>query len=185
MLLPAPLVALAILAIAGSPGAADAQSQATGRQADARTEILFMSQQANEVAAFRKAITARVSSGTIVRVEGVATATPGPRLAGYLARPQTERALSGDELATLLALLRADSGFNDGENVRCPPGVSVGFRLAGAGETAEVVIDFECNKLILRMGDTEVASEFGPSRLAFVAFVKKALPGDADIQALD
>ena len=136
---------------------------------------------------FRQQATEGVESGTVMRAEGVATATPGPRIAGYLARPDTERPLSAEALAELLALLRSDSGFDDSIVERCRPGLSIGVKLTRtAAPATELVLDFECERMILTgpPGSGEQATDFGPSRDAFVAFAKHALPDDAEVQAL-
>ena len=127
-----------------------------------------------------------------MRVEGAGTATPGVRVADYLKRSGTERPLSEEILGELLRLLRSESGFDDSIVRRCRPGTSVGFVLTGksanAGEEkTEMALDFGCNKLILAHpgsnGDVH-ATDFGPSRSAFVALVKRALPNDRELRRL-
>jgi hypothetical protein len=129
-----------------------------------------------------------------MRVEGVAEASPGPRFAGYVIRPGTERSLTPEQLRELVRLTRTDSGFDDSIVKRCRPGASVGFRLlhgAPAGvesvSVTELVLDFGCAKLLLGGGGKTAdihATYFDPSRGAFVAFVRRVLPDDSELSKL-
>lgn len=144
----------------------------------------------------RSRATADLIKGTVMRVDGAAQATPGPRLAGYLIRPGTERPLSPELLNELASLVRSNTGFDDSIVKRCRPGTSVGFRLfrkaaSDSGSTnepvTELVLDFGCEKLTLAEGGAtgEVhATYFDPSRAAFAAFVNRALPGDSELSEL-
>jgi hypothetical protein len=137
-----------------------------------------------------------VVAATVIRVSGMGAATPGPRLAGYLVRPSTKRPLRADDVAALVELIRSGTGFDDSVTKRCRPGTSVGFELSrktqaggdsGAGPGTELVLDFGCAKLTTV--DTADPADlhttyFDPARGAFVAFVKRVLPGDGEIQKL-
>lgn len=147
-------------------------------------------------AARRQRATAGIVAGTAIRVNGVAAMTPGVRLAGYLIRPGIRRALSAEQLAALVGLVRSGTGFDDSITRRCRPGKSVGFELVRKSPTSgdppdapvtELVLDFGCNKLAAAdAGEpAEVhTSYFAPSRGAFVAFVKRVLPDDREILQL-
>lgn len=142
-------------------------------------------------------VTKDIVAVTAIRVRGVAPATPGTRLAGYLVpRGTTKRSLGADDVAALIALVRSDTGFDDSITKRCRPGTSVGFELsrkapAGggpeAGPATQLVLDFGCAKMTAvdtaEPADLH-ATYFDPSRSAFVAFVKRVLPGDSEIQKL-
>lgn len=137
-----------------------------------------------------------VAAGTCVRVRGVAAVTPGPRLASYLVGPGPKRALSAEDVGALVELVRSNSGFDDSITKRCRPGISIGFELTRKAEAGvnldvppatELVLDFGCAKLTVV--DTRAPADlhstyFDPSRSAFVAFAKRVLPGDRDIQKL-
>jgi hypothetical protein len=144
----------------------------------------------------RSRAAADVVKGTVLRVDGVALATPGSRLAGYLIRPGTERPLSSELLNELVTLVRSESGFDDSIVKRCRPGTSVGFRLfrkpapdSGStnGPVTELVLDFGCQKLTVAeagAAGNPHATYFDPSRAAFVAFVNRALPDDGELSKL-
>ncbi len=127
-----------------------------------------------------------------MRVDAAAKVTPGARVADYLKRSGTERPLSPESITDLTVLLRSETGFDDSIVKRCRPGISVGFVLtrqpANAGEEKiELVLDFGCEKLMLtRAGSTADihATDFGPSRSAFVALVKRSLPHDRELRKL-
>jgi hypothetical protein len=138
-------------------------------------------------AALRTRLTDGVVEATVMRVEGAGDAIPGERLAGYLVRPGSERPLSPELADELAALVRSSSGFDDEVLKRCPPGDGVGFRLTRQSNApaTELVLDFGCNRLSLSEAGGEISSTyFDPSRSAFVSFVKRALPGDAEVSAL-
>lgn len=136
--------------------------------------------------------TADVVSATVMRVEGVAQATPGPRLAGYLIRPGTEQPLSPEHTRELVELVRFDSGFDDSIVKRCRPAESVGFRLLREGPsgtrsstTTELVLCFGCEKLSIAVNGTDIhATYFDPSRNAFLSFVTRILPEDEELRKL-
>ena len=146
--------------------------------------------------ALRSRATTDVFKGTVMRVDGVALAAPGPRLAGYRIRPGTERPLRTELLNEFVTLVRSDSGFDDSILRRCPPGTSIGFRLfrktpSGSGSTnesvTELVLDFGCARLMMAEAgatDNPYSTFFDPSRTAFVALVNRALPKDRELSRL-
>jgi hypothetical protein len=139
-------------------------------------------------AALRARLTEGVGKATVMRVEGAGDAIPGERLAGYLVRPGSERPLSPELAQELVTLVRSSSGFDDEVMKRCPPGDGVGFRLARQSNApaSELVLDFGCNRLSLAEAGGEIQSTyFDPSRSAFVSFVKRALPDDSEVGALE
>lgn len=136
--------------------------------------------------AFRDAAFANVSSGTVLRAEGAAAATEGPRIVGYLAKEETEQPLSESDLGSLLGLLSADAAFVDGEISRCEPGTALGVRLSGAAGKTELVLDYACDRMIaVNPAGVEQTSYFTPARDALVALAKRLLPNDREIQALN
>jgi len=184
------LFVIAALLATGSTGMAETMRQQTPdapRGDHGKMEVRMVSQAQQTPAQFRRAVTEGIQTGSVLRAEAVAAATPGPRVGGYLATAGSERPLRSDQLAELIALIRAEGAFDDSIVKRCEPGTSVGFRLSGnAGTVLDVVLDFGCDRLLLvDSGGDESATDFGPSRGAFVAYVKRVLPADSEIQALD
>jgi hypothetical protein len=127
-----------------------------------------------------------------------ASPTAPDRIAGFTVRAGTERPLDAAALGALLDRLRAPTGYDHRIAKRCAMDHLVGFRLtrrpattgAARDEIVEIAVDFSCQKLFAaRGGDrgrarTVLATHFDPSRAAFVALVKQALPGDAEIAKL-
>lgn len=119
------------------------------------------------------------------------------RVAGLLPREPQEkqRVLGPDEVAEIAARLRDAKGFDDRVQKRCLMKTMVGFRVtrslpstgAAREETTDVVVDFACQKLfaVHGEGDTRTvhATHFDPSRAAFLALVRRALPDDAELAA--
>lgn len=133
-----------------------------------------------------------VVTGTVMRVDPAAKVTPGVRIADYLKRSGTERPLSRETIDELTVLLRSDKGFDDSIVKRCRPGTSVGIVLTRKAANAreeenELVLDFGCEKLMLTGAGSTAdvhATDFGPSRSAFVELVKRALPHDRELRKL-
>jgi hypothetical protein len=138
----------------------------------------------------RVRLTSDVAKGSAMRVAAAAEAAPGPRLASYLISPGEEKPLSEELLEELLALVRADAGFDASVVKRCQSGTSVGFRLTrqAAEPETEIVADFGCDRLMI--GEAGAAAQdihvtyFDPSHAAFVDFVKRVLPDDKEVAAL-
>ena len=119
-------------------------------------------------------------------------------LAGFGMRRGTQSPLDHDTTDALVKALRNPHGFDDQIAKRCAVNHLVGFRLdrtlpttgAPHHETVDVAIDFVCQKLfVARAGaggrpPTVLATHFDPSRAAFLAIAKKALPGDGEISSL-
>jgi hypothetical protein len=112
---------------------------------------------------------------------------PGDRgkLAGFVMRKGTERALKPAQLKTLVDLLQDPAGFNDDVAKRCEMKDLVGFRLARLPETTgapredvvEIALDRACNKLFaVRGGDgtrrTIHATHYDPSANAWADLIK-------------
>lgn len=123
------------------------------------------------------------------------------RVAGLVERPGTERGLDAAAFDALLALLRDDKGYDDVRAKRCAVGTVVGARLyrlpastaprdETAFESVELAFDFRCQTLVAVLGGADGrpravhATYFDPSRAAWVAFAKRALPDDAELRAL-
>ena len=147
----------------------------------------------------------------VLRVDAVRLELPGPKwdaidptstlLAGFAERG-AESPLDHETTDALVKALRAPHGFDDDIVKRCAVGHLVGFRvrrsLATTADTKEspepevvdVAVDFTCQKLFVVRGGaqggarTVHATHFDPSRAAFLALAKKALPADPEIAAL-
>jgi hypothetical protein len=121
-----------------------------------------------------------------------------PRTAGRIADfvvAGPERELPEAARAQLADLLKDDKGYDDRVAKRCAMGKTVGFRISKTLATTdtqphvgdlEMAIDFNCQKLFLTRdgaGGRRVvhATHFDPSRPAFLAFAKTAVP-DADLK---
>jgi hypothetical protein len=128
---------------------------------------------------------------------GASPAAPD-RIAGFTVRAGTERPLDAATLAALLDRLRAPAGYDDRIAKRCAMDHLVGFRLtrrpastgAAHDDIVEIAVDFTCQKLFAARGGSRgrarsvLGTHFDPSRAAFLALVKQALPGDAEIARL-
>lgn len=184
-----PLAALGAVLLGATTLAAGPMPAPSGSGSAFKPELILVSQQTKAApASFRADAVAAVDGGSAMRAEGAASVRPGPRVASYLVQSDTERPLASDVLAELIGLLQAPSGFDDSVIKRCIPGLSVGFRLTrGQEPVTELVLDFACDKLIVLdlATDEESSTDFGPSRAAFVALAKRALPNDSEIQSLD
>jgi len=172
-------------------GEAHAGTVAEAQAAKPVAEGAANSEATTAQASARRSFTDAVSRGTILRVDGAAEATPGEKLGGYLVRPGTEQPLGAEALKELIALMRADSGFNDSIRKRCRPGVSVGIRLFRPGPNAaeartDLVLDFGCNRLLVSAEGSAQAADtyFDDARARFVEFAQRALPADAELRAL-
>ena len=126
-----------------------------------------------------------------------ASKTGADRVAGFAVRAGTEHALDSGAIDALHSILRNEHGFDDQIAKRCSVAHLVGVRLthtlatSGAPETesVDVAVDFACDKFFAAFGDPHhrvvLASHFDPSRAAFVAWAKQAMPGDAEIAKLE
>lgn len=138
-----------------------------------------------------------IASATAVRLtlpprwDGTAPGKAGS-LAGMITAG-SERPLDASLRAELAAALRTPHGFEDRVAKRCVMGTLVGYRVVRAlppssgpreEETVEIAMDFTCEKLfVVRAGGADGkrvvhATHFEPSRPAFLALAKKALPHD-------
>ncbi|HSQ65906.1 MAG TPA: hypothetical protein VLM85_21945, partial [Polyangiaceae bacterium] len=145
-----------------------------------------------------------VAKVTIARLEfpakgGFDAAAPAApdHIAGFVVRAGSERVLEQASADALLALVRDHKGFDDQTVDRCAVRHLVGFRLertppttgAAHSETAEIALDFTCDKLFAAhrggaLPRKAIGVRFSPSRAGFLALVKRALPGDPELAGL-
>ncbi len=129
--------------------------------------------------------------------DAAAPAAPD-HIAGFVVRAGTEKVLDQANADALVALVRDHKGFDDATLERCKLRDLVGFRIeralktTGAAprtDTTEIAIDFACDKLFAAhrgaaLQRKAIAVHFAPSRPAFLALVKRALPADPQIAKL-
>jgi len=147
-------------------------------------------------------VTTDVTSGSVMRLDLAGKLNPADpqemSLAGFPIRRGTQSPIDRDTVDALVKALRTPHGFDDDIQKRCLMSHLVGFRLRRAlpttgdarEETVDVAIDFTCQKLFVgRPGLAGSpprlhATHFDPSRPAFLALAKKALPADGEIKGL-
>lgn len=155
---------------------------------------------AGEAALDRWALAQDVASATAMRLDVApgfdAAKTGADRVAGFAVRAGTEHALDRATIDALRAALENEHGFDDQIEKRCSVAHLVGARLtrtlATSGgprtQSVDVAVDFACDKFFAAFGEPPhrvvLASHFDPSRAAFVAWAKQAMPGDAEIAKL-
>lgn len=155
---------------------------------------------ASEEALDRWALASDAGSATAMRLDVRpafdATQTGADRVAGFAVRAGSEHPIDGAAMDSLRSLLRNEHGFDDQIAKRCSMAHLVGVRFArslattGAPRTqkVDVAMDFVCDAFFAAFGDgphrVVLASHFDPSRAAFVAWAKQAMPGDAEIAEL-
>jgi hypothetical protein len=146
-----------------------------------------------------------VTKITVMRLDfpksGFDVASPAApdRVAGFVVRAGTEHPLDQATMNAFATLVRDDGGFDDQTLDRCRSRDLVGLRVertlpttaeAPRTATAEIALDFACDKLFGAHGGSAgmprkaLATHFAPSRNAFLALVKRALPGDTEIAKL-
>ena len=147
-------------------------------------------------------VTTDVTSGSVMRLDLAGKLNPADpqemSLTGFPIRRGTQSPVDRDTGDALVKALRNPHGFDDDIQKRCLMSHLVGFRLRRAllttgdarDETLDVAIDFTCQKLfVARPGVASSpprlhATHFDPSRPAFLALAKKALPADGEITGL-
>jgi hypothetical protein len=141
----------------------------------------------------RWGVTTDVTSATALRLDLPHGGTG--EVAGFVARSGSEQPLDKGTIDELVALLRNPHGFDDIVVKRCAMQHLVGVRLtrtlpttgrAPRTVTTDVALDFTCQKIFTADGDAKhrvtSGGHFDPTRPAFVRWVKRAFPSDAEIQ---
>jgi hypothetical protein len=173
----------------GTASIASAPFDLGGSQTEAALERLWA------VDAMTRAVAMRLEEPTS-RWDAAAAPAAG-KLAGFSVRSASSRPLEKDAQAALSVALGAPTGFDDATAKRCSVHLLVGFRVTRSLPTTgaepksqdiEIAIDFACQKIfVVRSTGASLivhASHFDPSRAAFVALAKSALPDDPELARL-